>query len=76
MTKSDPETQSAMAYAEAPNKIVRTERGAFAYRELGPHGGVPLRAANTTGHGARQTVSCGACREEESARNCGRCLNR
>ncbi|WP_412548833.1 filamentous hemagglutinin N-terminal domain-containing protein [Ralstonia pseudosolanacearum] len=35
-----------------------------------------LRAANTTGHGARQTVSCGACREEESARNCGRCLNR
>ncbi|MDO3559818.1 hypothetical protein Q3P05_24915, partial [Ralstonia pseudosolanacearum] len=26
-----------------------------------------LRAANTTGHGARQTVSCGACREEESA---------
>ncbi|WP_412774997.1 glycoside hydrolase family protein, partial [Ralstonia pseudosolanacearum] len=26
-----------------------------------------FRAANTTGHGARQTVSCGACREEESA---------
>ncbi|MCO5398556.1 alpha/beta fold hydrolase [Ralstonia nicotianae] len=49
MTKSDPETQSAMAYAEAPNKIVRTERGAFAYRELGPHGGVPLILLNHWG---------------------------
>ncbi|WP_347316362.1 DUF637 domain-containing protein, partial [Ralstonia pseudosolanacearum] len=56
--------------------VTETPRGGTAAQEF--QAGTPgaFRAANTTGHGARQTVSCGACREEESARNCGRCLNR
>jgi len=49
MKSINPDTQSTTSYARAPNKFVNAAGTRFAYRELGPHGGVPLVLLNHWG---------------------------
>jgi len=49
MKSIKPDTQSTTSYARAPNKFVNAAGTRFAYRELGPHGGVPLILLNHWG---------------------------
>ncbi|WP_175732394.1 alpha/beta fold hydrolase [Burkholderia ambifaria] len=49
MQSINPDTQSTTSYARAPNKFVNAAGTRFAYRELGPHGGVPLVLLNHWG---------------------------
>ncbi|WP_175727508.1 alpha/beta fold hydrolase [Burkholderia ambifaria] len=49
MQSINPDTQSTTSYARAPNKFVNAAGTRFAYRELGPHGGVPLILLNHWG---------------------------
>lgn len=43
------DTQSATSYAQAQNNLVKAGGTTFAYRELGPHGGIPLVLLNHWG---------------------------
>ncbi|UEP30645.1 MULTISPECIES: alpha/beta fold hydrolase [unclassified Burkholderia] len=49
MQSINPDTQSTTSYARAPNKFVNAAGTRFAYRELGPHGGIPLVLLNHWG---------------------------
>ncbi|WP_255503443.1 alpha/beta fold hydrolase [Cupriavidus sp. UME77] len=49
MTRYDPDSQSATSYARAQNNQVRAGGTTFAYRELGPRGGIPLILLNHWG---------------------------
>ncbi|MCA8274896.1 alpha/beta hydrolase [Burkholderia sp. AU30280] len=49
MKSVNPDTQSTTSYARAPNKFVNAAGTRFAYRELGPHGGIPLVLLNHWG---------------------------
>ncbi|WP_175969146.1 alpha/beta fold hydrolase [Burkholderia sp. BCC0322] len=49
MKSINPDTQSTTSYARAPNKFVNAAGTRFAYRELGPHGGIPLVLLNHWG---------------------------
>ena len=49
MKSINADTQSTTSYARAPNKFVNAAGTRFAYRELGPHGGVPLVLLNHWG---------------------------
>ncbi|MET3622052.1 alpha/beta fold hydrolase [Burkholderia ambifaria] len=49
MQSINPDTQSTTSYARAPNKFVNAAGTRFAYRELGPHGGIPLILLNHWG---------------------------
>jgi len=49
MQSVNPDTQSTTSYTRAPNKFVNAAGTQFAYRELGPHGGIPLVLLNHWG---------------------------
>ena len=49
MKSINPDTQSTTSYARAPNKFVNAAGTRFAYRELGPHSGIPLVLLNHWG---------------------------
>ncbi|WP_175722711.1 alpha/beta fold hydrolase [Burkholderia ambifaria] len=49
MKSINADTQSTTSYARAPNKFVNAAGTRFAYRELGPHGGIPLILLNHWG---------------------------
>ncbi|WP_175703195.1 alpha/beta fold hydrolase [Burkholderia ambifaria] len=49
MKSINADTQSTTSYARAPNKFVNAAGTCFAYRELGPHGGIPLVLLNHWG---------------------------
>ncbi|VWD38174.1 alpha/beta hydrolase [Burkholderia lata] len=49
MQSINADTQSTTSYARAPNKFVNAAGTNFAYRELGPHGGIPLVLLNHWG---------------------------
>ncbi|MCP3713686.1 alpha/beta hydrolase, partial [Paraburkholderia sp. CNPSo 3274] len=49
MKSINPDTQSATSYANAQNNQVRAGGTTFAYRELGPRGGIPLILLNHWG---------------------------
>lgn len=49
MASFNPNTQSVLSYAQATNNLVKASGTTFAYRELGPHGGIPLVLLNHWG---------------------------
>lgn len=49
MTSFNPNTRSATSYAQAQNNLLKAGGTTFAYRELGPHAGVPLILLNHWG---------------------------
>ncbi|WP_416048380.1 alpha/beta fold hydrolase [Cupriavidus basilensis] len=49
MTRSEVRTESGASYVHAPNRSIDVAGTAFAYREIGPGGGVPLILLNHWG---------------------------
>ncbi|PRX99281.1 alpha/beta fold hydrolase [Paraburkholderia sp. BL25I1N1] len=49
MISFNPDSQSATSYAHAQNDEIKAGGTTFAYRELGPHGGIPLMLLNHWG---------------------------
>ena len=49
MNHSSPHPTSATRYVNTPNRFISVAGTSFAYRELGPRGGVPLVLLNQRG---------------------------